>query len=54
MIYIYGRHTKTGNEISCGSAYTNWEDVAQRLLTLYNNDKKMNCLGEYYYFAKER
>lgn len=51
MIYVYGRH-KSGNEF-CSSVFETWEEAITKIRALYNLDKELNQLGEYYYFAKE-
>lgn len=52
MYYVYGRYLASGRELSCG-IYNTAKEAVERIAFLYQNDKKMYCFGEYYYFMKE-
>lgn len=52
MFYVYGRYLSSGREISCG-IYDTAKEAVERIAFLYQNDRKIYCLGEYYYFMKE-
>ena len=51
MWYVYSRHLSSGREYSCG-IYDTAKEAVERIRFLYNNDKDLRCLGEYYYFMK--
>lgn len=52
MFYVYGQCLSSGREISCG-IYETAKEAIERIAFLYQNDKKIYCLGEYYYFMKK-
>lgn len=49
--YVYLRHLNSGREDSCG-IYETAKEAIERIRHLYNLDRTLNQLGEYYYFMK--
>lgn len=53
MVHVYCRYINTQREVSCG-VYDTWKHALEHVAMCYNTDKKLNQLGECYYFAVER
>jgi hypothetical protein len=53
MFYVYCKHIKTGEEyfVNC---YETAQQAIEKIVNNYNIDKRINQLGEYYYFMKQR
>jgi len=51
MFYVYCRHMASGREDFCGM-YETANEAIFKITSLYNMDKNINQLGEYYYFMK--
>lgn len=51
MFYVYCRHMASGREDFSGM-YETAKEAIFKITSLYNMDKNINRLGEYYYFMK--
>ena len=53
MFYVYSKHTKTDKEefVNC---YETAQSAVEKIASNYQVDKRLNQLGEYYYFMKQR
>lgn len=52
MWYVYYTHITTGKQEYVGS-YDTAKGAIERIRSLYNLDRTLNQLGEYYYFMKQ-
>jgi len=53
MFYVYCKHTKTGKEEFINT-YETAQQAIEKIASNYQIDKRINALGEYYYFMKQR
>ena len=51
MFYVYCRNMASGREDFCGM-YDTAKEAIFKITSLYNTDKNINQLGEYYYFMR--
>ena len=52
MFYVYSRHISSKREDFCGM-YETAKEAIERITGLYNMDRNLKQLGEYYYFMKQ-
>lgn len=52
MWYVYYRNIKTGKE-DFVAVYDRAEEAIKKIAILYEADKVLGLLGEYYYFMKQ-
>jgi hypothetical protein len=52
MFYVYCRHMASGREDFSGM-YETAKEAIEHITGLYNMDRNLKQLGEYYYFMKQ-
>ena len=52
--YVYSLHLSTGKQECVNRVYDTAKEAIEHIRLCYNTDKDLRCLGEYYYFMKQR